>query len=55
MDAAGVLPAFTGTACHDARAPHNTYEGVTGHAWCNAHVLREMANSHPKSYLVTSC
>jgi transposase len=43
MDAAGVLPAFTGIACHDAWAPYDTYDGVTGHALCNAHVLRELA------------
>jgi len=42
MDAAGVLPAFGGTACHDARAPYDTYSGVAGHALCNAHALREL-------------
>jgi len=43
MDAAGVLPAFTGIACHDAWAPYDTCDGVAGHALCNAHVLRELA------------
>jgi transposase len=42
MDAAGVLPAFTGIAVHDAWAPYDTYSGVAGHALCNSHVLREL-------------
>ncbi len=41
MNDAGVLPAFTGIAVHDAWAPYDTYTGVT-HALCNAHVLREL-------------
>lgn len=41
MDAAGVLPAFTGVAVHDAWAPYDTYTQAT-HALCNAHVLREL-------------
>jgi transposase len=41
MDAAGVLPEFTGIAIHDAWAPYDTYKAVT-HALCNAHVLREL-------------
>jgi transposase len=42
MDAAGVLPAFTGIACHDAWKPYDSYDGVAGHALCNAHLLREL-------------
>jgi len=42
MDAAGVLPGFTGVAVHDAWAPYDTYEQA-GHALCGAHVLRELA------------
>jgi transposase len=42
MDAAGVLPAFGGIACHDAWAPYDCYDGTAGHALCNAHVLREL-------------
>jgi transposase len=42
MDAAGVLPAFAGIACHDAWAPCDTYARVAGHALCNAHALREL-------------
>jgi transposase len=42
MDAAGVLPAFAGIACHDAWAPCDSYDGVAAHALCNAHVLREL-------------
>ena len=42
MEAAGVLPAFGGIACHDAWAPCDCYDGVSGHALCNAHVLREL-------------
>ena len=41
MDAAEVLPAFTGTAMHDAWAPYDTYTDIT-HALCNAHALREL-------------
>lgn len=41
MDAAGVLPAFTGIAVHDAWAPYDTYQVLT-HALCNAHLLREL-------------
>jgi transposase len=41
MDAAGVLPTFTGVAVHDAWAPYDTYTGAT-HALCNAHALREL-------------
>jgi len=41
MNAAGVLPAFTGIAVHDAWAPYDTYTQA-GHALCGAHVLREL-------------
>ncbi len=41
MDAAGVLPQFTGVAVHDAWAPYDTYTKVT-HALCNAHAVREL-------------
>ncbi len=41
MDAAGVLPGFSGIAVHDAWAPYDTYKSVT-HALCGAHVLREL-------------
>jgi hypothetical protein len=41
MDAAGVLPAFTGIAVHDAWAPYDCYRSAT-HAQCNAHLLREL-------------
>lgn len=40
--AAGVLPAFGGIACHDARAPYDCCGGAAGHALCNARVLREL-------------
>jgi transposase len=42
MGAAGVLPAFGGIAVHDAWAPYDSYDGVAGHALCNAHALREL-------------
>ena len=42
MDAAGVLPAFTGIACHDAWKPYDSYDDVAGHALCGAHLLREL-------------
>jgi transposase len=41
MDAAGVLPSFTGIAVHDGWAPYDTYIAAT-HARCNAHLLREL-------------
>jgi hypothetical protein len=41
MDAAGVLPVFTGVAVHDAWAPYDTYKKIT-HALCNAHAVREL-------------
>lgn len=41
MDAAGVLPGFTGVAVHDAWAPYDTYTEAA-HALCNSHVLREL-------------
>ncbi|HEY2764795.1 MAG TPA: IS66 family transposase [Pseudonocardiaceae bacterium] len=41
MNAAGVLPGFTGIAVHDAWAPYDTYTAAT-HALCNAHLLREL-------------
>ena len=41
MDAAGVLPAFTGVAVHDGWAPYDTYTAAA-HARCNAHLLREL-------------
>ncbi|GAA1672664.1 hypothetical protein GCM10009765_22510 [Fodinicola feengrottensis] len=40
MDAAGVLPTFTGVAVHDAWAPYDTHTSAV-HALCGAHVLRE--------------
>lgn len=46
MDAAGVLPRFTGVAVHDGWAPYDTCEQATharcNHAGCNAHLLREL-------------
>jgi len=36
MDAAGVLPAFTGIACHDAWKPYDSYHSLAGHALCGA-------------------
>jgi transposase len=41
IDAAGVLPGFTGTLVHDAFAPYARYPAAT-HALCNAHLLREL-------------
>ena len=40
MDAARVLPAFTGIAVHDCWAPYFCYPMT--HAICNAHVIREL-------------
>ena len=41
IDAAGVLPGFTGIAVHDAFAAYARYPAAT-HALCNAHLLREL-------------
>src|SRR5512135_798742 len=41
IDAAGVLPHFTGIAVHDAFTSYTRYPAVT-HALCNAHLLREL-------------
>lgn len=42
MDAAGVLPGFTGVAVHDGLAAYRQYEDAE-HGLCNAHHLRELA------------
>src|SRR3954462_14912330 len=41
IDAAGVLPHFTGIAVHDAFASYARFPAAT-HALCNAHLLREL-------------
>lgn len=41
IDAAGVLPNFTGIVVHDAFAPYARYRSAT-HALCNAHLLGEL-------------
>ena len=41
IDAAGVLPAFAGTAVHDGWARYRLYEQAR-HALCGAHQLREL-------------
>ena len=42
MDAAGVLPTFTGVAVHDGWRAYKRYEQAS-HSLCNAHHLRELA------------
>jgi len=41
MDAAKVLPRFTGVGVHDAWAPYDRYKDLV-HALCNAHLQREL-------------
>ena len=41
MDAAGVLPGFTGVAVHDGLVTYRQYTDAT-HGLCNAHHLREL-------------
>ncbi len=41
IDAMGVLPAFAGTAVHDAWAPYDSYP-AGGHQLCCAHARREL-------------
>jgi len=55
MDAAGVLPAFTGIAVHDAWAPYDTYEKIGAHQLCGAHVLRELQGVQDASPPGTWC
>jgi len=42
MDAAEILPSFTGVAVHDGLAAYRRYEQAS-HGLCNAHHLRELA------------
>jgi len=42
MDAAGILPSFTGVAVHDGLAAYRKYTAAE-HAFCNIHHLRELA------------
>jgi transposase len=49
LDALGILPAFTGTAVHDAYASYLTYTECT-HALCNAHLLRELLFLHEQHH-----
>jgi len=42
MDAAAILPTFTGVAVHDGLAAYRRYEQAS-HGLCNAHHLRELA------------
>jgi transposase len=47
--ALGILPAFTGTAVHDAYPSYLGYPGCA-HALCNAHVLRELIFLHEQHH-----
>src|SRR3954466_4516483 len=54
IDAAGVLPGFTGIVVHDAFAPYARYRSAP-HALCNAQLLRELIavvehhTAHPRT------
>jgi len=48
-DALGILPAFTGTAVHDA-SPSYLHASGCAHALCNAHVLRELIFLHEEHH-----
>ena len=49
IDALGILPAFTGTAVHDAYPSYLGYPDCA-HALCNAHVLRELIFLHEEHH-----
>jgi transposase len=49
IDALGILPAFTGTAVHDAY-PSYLHASGCAHALCNAHVLRELVFLHEQHH-----
>jgi transposase len=56
MDAAGVLPLFSGIAVHDCWAPYWKYPDI-GHALCCAHLLRELTGieeNNPKERWATA-
>jgi transposase len=50
MSAAGVLPAFRGTAVHDGYASYPTFTEAL-HALCNAHHLRELLSAEEQGQL----
>ena len=57
IDAAGVLPAFTGVAVHDGWAPYRSYTGCD-HGLCNVHHLRELEGASEAGHswpLAMSC
>ncbi len=45
----GILPAFSGTAVHDASPSYLSYAGCA-HALCNAHVLRGLIFLHEQHH-----
>jgi transposase len=45
MEAAGIIPNFNGTLCHDHWKPYYQYQQCE-HSLCNAHHLRELTRAH---------
>ena len=47
-DRAGILPEYTGTAVHDFWKTYESYEQCD-HAYCNAHIIRELRGAEEKT------
>ena len=53
MEEIGLLPQFTGILVHDCWAPYWSVPGMTGHALCCAHLLRELIGAEENNPSLT--